>query len=65
MLDSLNGVLLLLGHGYRPPLIPNIWIDGQEYNNPLEDDKNPYAHLTQRLCDAYKGDKRPKACSAF
>ena len=52
------------GHGYRPPLIPVIWIDGQQYNNPLDPTKanDPYANLVARVCDAYSGATKPKSC---
>lgn len=50
------------GHGYRPPLIPSIWIEGKEYNDPLVPARNPYADLVQRVCDAYTGTK-PAICS--
>ena len=56
------------GHGYRPPLIPNIWVydaEGKptEYNDPLIHDRNPYADLVERVCAAYSGP-RPAACDA-
>ena len=55
------------GHGYRPPLIPNIWIAGKQYNNPLDlkgpRATDPYAHLVARVCEAYNGTK-PASCSA-
>lgn len=51
------------GHGYRPPLIPVVWIDGQQYNNPLSKPLNPYGDMVQRICTAYKGTP-PKECSA-
>lgn len=50
------------GHGYRPPLIPNIWINGKEYNDPLVKERNPYADLVKRTCAAYGGTK-PEICN--
>jgi hypothetical protein len=55
------------GHGYRPPLIPVVWIfdkDGQpdQYNNPLRPAANPYGHLLRKVCAAYTGTK-PAACA--
>eukprot|EP00040_Diaphanoeca_grandis_P026917 m.151821 g.151821 ORF g.151821 m.151821 type:complete len:268 (-) comp30782_c0_seq1:192-995(-) len=51
------------GHGYRPPLIPVIWIDGIQYNNPLEVDVNPYHDNEKKICDAYKGTMKPAICA--
>jgi hypothetical protein len=56
------------GHGYRPPKIPNVWIYdkngvAQEYNDPLKPAKDPYAHLVQKICDAYTGTK-PSICAS-
>ena len=55
-----------LGHGYRPPLIPNVWIEqlgGRhgfvEYNDVLRAAADPYADLVSRVCDAYTGVKPP------
>eukprot|EP00660_Eupelagonema_oceanica_P006747 gene6747-753_t len=50
------------GHGYRPPKIPNIWIAGAEYNNPLVPAKDPYADLVGKVCRAYTGTP-PEACT--
>merc|ERR1712039_289194 len=50
------------GAGYNPPYIPNIWIDGHEYNDPLVHARNPYADLLNRVCSAYKGNK-PSVCT--
>lgn len=49
------------GHGYRPPLIPNVWIDGTQYNNPLVPSLNPYSDLKSKVCAAYTGAK-PSSC---
>jgi hypothetical protein len=52
------------GHGYRPPLIPNIWLDDHQYNNPLVPSLNPYANLTERVCSdlANRRSKTPSSC---
>jgi hypothetical protein len=58
-----------LGHGYKPPLIPNVWIEDMtaptygflEFNDPLAPARNPYAGLVSRICAAYTGPK-PDAC---
>jgi hypothetical protein len=60
-----------LGHGYAPPMIPNIWIEDmsaptfgfQEYNDPLVHPRNPYADIVQRVCAAYTGTTKPAACA--
>lgn len=51
------------GHGYRPPLIPVLWINGEEYNNPLSPAHSPYVDLRKRVCAAYTGTP-PQACTA-
>jgi hypothetical protein len=51
------------GHGYRPPLIPNIWIAGKEFNDPLVHARDPYADLVQRVCAAYTGVTKPTECA--
>ena len=57
-----------LGHGYKPPLIPNIWIEDQtktfgfiDYNDLLVPQRDPYIDLVSRVCAAYTGPK-PAAC---
>eukprot|EP00729_Bicosta_minor_P009996 gene9997-16505_t len=52
------------GHGYRPPLIPNIWIDGTQYNNPLKEALNPYSRLERKVCAEITGS-RPSSCAGF
>ena len=46
------------GHGYKPPLIPNIWIFDSntnlptQYNNKFVTAEDPYVDLLQRICAA-------------
>lgn len=59
-----------LGHGYAPPLIPNVWIESMaaptfgfvEYNNPLIHERDPYSDMLSRVCAAYAGLVKPQAC---
>ena len=52
------------GHGYRPPLIPNVWVEGKQYNNPLDPALNPYKSLAQKVCLAYTGSPKPASCAS-
>jgi hypothetical protein len=51
------------GHGYRPPLIPNIWINSVQYNNPLVTALNPYHDIKGKVCAACNGTA-PLVCRA-
>lgn len=48
------------GHGYRPPLIPVIWIGGKQYNNPLDPAADPYTDLKKKVCELIPPEHHPK-----